>query len=92
MKSKFKQFWEVFNKGEKAPKLFYMIRNNDESGVSGTGKVLEGVIFSSGKVAVCWDGDTNVHSVAVYDTFEEFKKVHIDAHPDNKTEIKYLYE
>jgi hypothetical protein len=33
---------------------FHLVRNVDESGVSGTGVVAEGVLFSNGVVAVQW--------------------------------------
>lgn len=72
-------------------KLFCMIRNNDESGTSGTGKVLEGVIFPSGKCVVCWSKKTDqkVDSVSVFDSFDEFHKIHVGQHPTNKTEFIY---
>ena len=71
-------------------KAFCMIRNDDESGTSGTGKVLEGVEFSNGKVAISWCSEkTPVSSTTVFDTFDEFKKIHIDQHPTNGTEIEW---
>lgn len=41
---------------DKKPTLFDLIRDTDVSGVSGTGKVAEGVIFSDGHAAVHWLG------------------------------------
>lgn len=38
------------------PTLFELIRDTDVSGVSGTGKVAEGVIFSDGHAAIHWLG------------------------------------
>lgn len=35
-------------------KLFRLLRKRDISGVSGTGVVAEGVVFSSGRVAMTW--------------------------------------
>lgn len=71
-------------------KAFCMIRNEDESGTSGTGKVLEGVEFSTGKVAICWCSQkTPVSSTTVFDSFDEFKRIHIDQHPTNGTEIMW---
>jgi hypothetical protein len=78
--------------GEKEAKLFTVIRHGDESGVSGIGRVLDGVVFHNGKTVVCWRTE-NKHghtSVAVYDSFESFKFLHIDSHPSNKTELKFL--
>jgi len=38
-------------------KIFYLNRTEDESGVSGTGRVAQGFIFDNGKVAVTWLSD-----------------------------------
>lgn len=94
----FKDFWKSDIRKSDAPKIFSMIRNSDESGTSGTGKVLDGVIFPSGKVVVCWDPEAseakidgkNVNSIAVFDSLEAFHKIHIGQHPTNGTEIKFL--
>ena len=53
---------------------FYLNRFRDCSGISGTGRVLEGVLFPSGKVVVEWKGDH--HSIGVYESIEEFFFVH----------------
>lgn len=60
-------------------KEFHLQRNEDESGVSGTGKVAEGVIFSDGKVAMSWledKTDVDASSVGVYDSIEDVRKIH----------------
>lgn len=64
-----------------------MIRGGDESGVSGTGKVLEGVEFSDGTVAVRWITPNQASSTAVYESFDSFEAIHIKSHPTNKTRI-----
>ena len=46
-------------------KMFYLKRGEDESGVSGTGRVAQGFIFDNGKVAVTWLSEHP--SVTVYD-------------------------
>lgn len=91
--NQFKEKWlEMIAKSD-VPRAFSMIRNADESGTSGTGKVLDGVIFPCGKVAVCWDTANNpdskvdVNSVSVFDSLQEFQDVHIGQHPTNKTQI-----
>lgn len=38
------------------PTLFDLVRDTDISGISGTGKVAEGVIFSDGHAAIHWLG------------------------------------
>ncbi|MFD9630111.1 hypothetical protein [Streptomyces violascens] len=42
---------------KKKPTLFNLLRDTDVSGVSGTGKVAEGVIFSDGEAAIHWLGE-----------------------------------
>ncbi len=72
------------------PQPFLMKRNHDETGMSGTGIVAEGCVFSNGKCAVTWR--SSKPCVQVWDTFEAFREVHIDHHPDNDTEIIWLTE
>jgi hypothetical protein len=67
-----------------------MIRNHDETGTSGTGVVVDGIVFPSGTCVVEWRGPTPC--VSVWSSFEAFKRVHIDAHPTNGTEIVWLNE
>jgi hypothetical protein len=70
------------------PKRFTMIRNGDESGVSGTGRVADGCVWPSGKVTLTWRTDTP--STANFDSYDDFYNIHIKPHPANKTEIKWL--
>ena len=70
-------------------KIFSMVRNTDSTGISGTGRVLDGVIFDSGVTVVEWHGKSHVQSLGVYKTFEEFKFIHIDSHPENDTWIDW---
>lgn len=79
-------------KSSTEPQLFTVIRRADESGVSGTGRVLDGVIFHNGQVVVCWRGDINSEksgysSLAIFPCWEAFQRVHIDAHPSNRAEV-----
>lgn len=55
-------------------KLFVLERIEDESGVSGTGIVAEGVQFSTGKCVLAWV--TQFKSVAVYDSVEDVEMIH----------------
>ena len=64
-----------------------MIRNEDESGVSGIGAVVEGVEFGDGTVAIRWLSD--YCSTAIYDDMETFMNIHIHSHPSNRTEIHW---
>lgn len=70
------------------PQTFIMHRTRDETGVSGTGKVVEGIVFSNGQCAVTWE--SAFPSVNVHPSFRAFKAAHIDPHPDNGTEIEWL--
>lgn len=79
------------------PKLFQMWRNSDQTGNSGTGRVADGVVFHNGWVVLCWRSDVagsnSLHghaSTAFYPNFKAFELLHIGAHPENKTEIKWL--
>ena len=73
------------------PILFTLIRHRDESGVSGTGRVLDGVLFHTGQVVICWRTDLRdeegFSSVTVYPSWEAFEHVHIEPHPEEQTEI-----
>jgi len=69
---------------------FEMIRKADESGVSGTGKVLEGIVFGDGQTVIRWCTPHTAASTAIYPDFASFKKIHIDSHPTNGTEIVWL--
>ena len=63
-------------------KMFYLNRTEDESGVSGTGRVAQGFIFDNGKVCVTWLSEHP--SVTVYDNIGEVRAIH--GH-QGKTEI-----
>ena len=55
-------------------KLFELRRTEDESGVSGTGTVAQGVIFDSGVCALTWL--TEHTSVAIYESIEKVRLIH----------------
>ncbi|MCB2380325.1 hypothetical protein LGH70_22225 [Hymenobacter sp. BT635] len=76
------------------PQLFTLIRNADETGISGTGRVLDGVIFHTGQVVVCWRSDLNTEkpgysSLVIYGSWEAFKAIHIDPHPAEQTQVVF---
>lgn len=66
----------------KSMKIFYLNRLEDESGVSGTGRVAQGFIFDNGKVALTWLSEHP--SVTIYDSIGEVHAIH--SH-DGKTEV-----
>jgi|TARA_R110002167_G_scaffold157419_1_gene352409 hypothetical protein len=68
---------------------FTVCRQSDESGISGIGVVIEGVLFATGHVILHWLTPTPRGSIAVFDSFNDFKKIHSDPHPTNKTIITW---
>jgi hypothetical protein len=55
-------------------KIFYLNRTEDESGISGTGRVAQGFVFDNGKVAVTWLSEHP--SVTIYDNIGEVHAIH----------------
>lgn len=77
-------------------KVFRMIRESDTSGVSGTGCILEGVVFHNGQVVCCWRSDVEgagigEPSIGIYPTWHAFETIHITSHPHNGTRIEWQY-
>ena len=55
-------------------KIFYLNRTEDESGISGTGRIAQGFIFDNGKVALTWLSEHP--SVTIYDNIGEVRAIH----------------
>lgn len=72
--------------GRPAPRTFFLVRQDDESGVSGTGHVLDGLIWPDGQVVTKWcaGGPSELN---VSESFEEWRSIHVDKHPANKSLI-----
>jgi hypothetical protein len=68
---------------------FVMHRERDVSGVSGTGLVLEGVLFSTGVVVVHWLTPPPRGSISVFDSLDQFLAIHVRPHPDNHTVLVF---
>lgn len=83
---------------ETSPKLFTLIRKIDSSGISGTGRVLDGVIFHTGQVVTCWRADLNVKdkdidaysTLGIYPSYEAFLHVHVKPHPEGTNEVIFF--
>lgn len=56
------------------PLTFDLVRLRDATGVSGTGKVAEGTVFSDGTVALRWL--TSHRSTAIYESAREVVAIH----------------
>ncbi|MCY1704276.1 hypothetical protein [Deinococcus sp. SL84] len=72
----------------KDPQRFTIIREQDTSGVSGVGRVLDGVIFHTGQVVVCWR--SNHASITIFENWDAFDGVHLKAHPENRAKIQFF--
>lgn len=55
-------------------KIFDLIRSHDSTGISGDGRVAEGIEFENGKVAMCWLGA--MASVNLYDSIDHVRAIH----------------
>ena len=66
-------------------RVFTVYRDDDESGVSGPGVVIEGVKLATGQAVIHWLYPPPRGGIAVFDSM----KVHILPHPANKTIITY---
>lgn len=55
-------------------RTFRLVRDDDETGISGKGVVAEGIEFSNGMCAMCWL--TAMHSVAVYPNVRQLEAIH----------------
>lgn len=57
-------------------RVFELWRELDYTGISGTGKVAEGVEFTDGKVCIHWCGE-RAHSTVVWDSLADAEDVHL---------------
>ncbi len=57
-------------------KPFLMIRTEDETGISGTGVVAEGVVFLDGTVVIRWQTRNAHHSTVVWGSIEDVLAIH----------------
>ena len=70
-----------------AMKPFEMHRDVDESGVSGTGHVADGVEFDDGRVALRWRTNKDHNATTLFDSMSAVHSVHGHG---GKTRIEYL--
>jgi len=68
---------------------FTICRQSDETGISGTGVVVEGVEYATGQVVLHWLTPFPKGSIAIFENIEDFKRVHVNPHPSNKTLITW---
>jgi hypothetical protein len=70
-------------------RAFTVFRTLDETGVSGEGVVIEGVELATGQCVVHWLYPPPRGGLAIFDSMNDFIKVHIGPHPVNQTIITF---
>ena len=70
-------------------RTFTVCRQLDETGVSGEGVVIEGVVLASGHCIIHWLYPPPRGGIAIFDSLEDFLKVHVKPHPINKTILTF---
>lgn len=76
-------------RGPEGLRTFSVERQADESGVSGTGIVLEGCVFSTGVTIVHWLTPPPFGSINIFSSFDQFMSIHVGPHPTNRTRIHW---
>ncbi len=64
-------------------RTFTVARQYDETGVSGVGVVIEGVVLATGQTIIHWLTPAPRGALAIFDSMDDFTKIHIRPHPDN---------
>jgi hypothetical protein len=77
------------------PRLFTLDRHVDETGISGTGRIIDGVVFHTGQVVICWRSDVRGvnpghSSIAIYPSWEAFLAIHVRPHGPESVKIRFL--
>ena len=68
---------------------FTVYRTADETGVSGDGIVIEGVRLATGQCIIHWLYPPPRGGIAIFESMDDFIKVHIKPHPTNQTIITF---
>lgn len=64
-------------------RTFTIARQYDETGVSGVGVVIEGVVLATGQAIIHWLTPAPRGALAIFDSMADFIKIHIKPHPGN---------
>jgi len=70
-------------------RAFTVFRESDETGVSGDGVVIEGVELATGQCIIHWLYPPPKGGIAIFESMDDFIKVHIGPHPSNNTIITF---
>ena len=68
---------------------FTVCRQYDETGISGEGVIIEGIVLASGHCIIHWLFPPPRGGIAIFDSLEDFLKVHVKPHPQNKPIITF---
>ena len=72
------------NRAPEGIRAFTLCRQSDETGISGEGVVIEGVMFATGHTIIHWLTPAPRGSIAFFDSFNDFLKTvsytHLRAH------------
>ena len=77
------------NRAPQGIRTFTVCRQHDETGISGEGVVMEGVMFATGHTVIHWLTPAPRGSIAFFDAFGDFIKIHVTSHPTNNTIITF---
>lgn len=77
------------NRAPEGIRTFTVCRQSDETGISGEGVVIEGATFATGHTVIHWLTPAPRGSIAFFDAFDDFLKIHIKPHPTNRTIITF---
>lgn len=80
---------KLTNKAQQGMTTFTVCRQSDETGISGEGIVIEGCVFATGHTVIHWLTPAPRGSIAFFDNFDDFIKIHVSSHPTNGTIITY---
>ena len=64
-------------------RTFTIARQSDETGISGVGVVIEGVVLATGQAIIHWLTPAPRGALAIFDSMDDFIKIHIRPHPGN---------
>ena len=77
------------NRAPEGIRTFTACRQNDETGISGEGIVIEGATFATGHTVIHWLTPAPRGSLAFFDAFDDFIKIHVTSNPTNNTIITF---
>ena len=68
------------NRAPEGIRSFTVCRQRDETGISGEGVVIEGAMFATGHTVIHWLTPPPRGSIAFFDAFDDFIKIHVASH------------